>query len=79
MELARPMSFQPSMYATRCPPCAGLCDTKLGPRRFFNAVEIAESSSGVKSTLPKVVDDVAAEVELKAEDITVKQGILIKN
>ena len=67
MELARPMSFQPSIYATRCPPCAGLCETKLGPRRFLSAVEMADNSSGVKSVLPKV--DATVDVELD-EDIS---------
>ena len=69
MELARPMSFHPSMYATRCPPCAGRCDTKLGPRRFLSAVEMADNSSGVKSHLPNV-DAVDDELEVEVEDIS---------
>ena len=68
IELARPMSFHPSIYATRCPPCAGRCDTKLGPRRFLSAVEMADNSSGVKSHLPNV-DAVEEGLEVEDEDI----------
>ena len=66
IELARPMSFHPSIYATRCPPCAGRCETKLGPRRFLSAVEMADNSSGVKSHLPNV-DAVEDELELRTK------------
>ena len=68
IELARPMSFHPSIYATRCPPCAGRCDTKLGPRRFLSAVEMADNSSGVKSHLPNV-GAVEEGLEVEDEDI----------